>query len=216
MAGFDAKTLDFRNPVAPNLPLATQEYDRQFQDQFENILRLYFNQLDNAFGSLLGPTGGKYLKFPYGAFHDSTTQSAAVVSTAYAVTFNSTDLSNGVSIGTPTSRIVVADAGVYNFQFSLQLDKSSGAAGHTYIWARVNGTNIANSGSEVAIQGTTSEAIPAWNFVLEMQAGDYFELMWSVDDTNIQLKAVAATAPVPAIPSVILTATFVSRLPTVV
>ena len=69
MATFDPKTLDFNNPVAPNLPLAPPEYNRQFQDQFENILRLYFNQLDNTFGSLLGPTGGKYLKFPYGAFH---------------------------------------------------------------------------------------------------------------------------------------------------
>jgi len=69
MATFDSKTLDFRNPTSPNLPLAPQEYERQFQDQFENILRLYFNQLDNAFGSLLGPAGGKYLKFPYGSFH---------------------------------------------------------------------------------------------------------------------------------------------------
>ena len=214
MATFEPKTLDFINPVAPNLPLATPEYDRQFQDQFENILRLYFNQLDNAFGSLLGPTGGKYLKFPYGAFHDTTTQTAAATGTAYTVTFNATDLSNGVTVGSPTSRIVVANAGVYNFQFSLQLDKSSGAAGHTFIWARVNGSDIANSASEVAVQGTVAELIAAWNFVLQMDANDYFELMWSVDDTNIQIKAVTAAAPVPAIPSAILTATFVSAVPT--
>jgi hypothetical protein len=69
MATFDPKTLDFLNPVAPNLPLATALYERQYQDQFANILRLYFNQLDNAFGSLLGPDGGKFLKFPNGAFH---------------------------------------------------------------------------------------------------------------------------------------------------
>ena len=59
MATFDPKTLDFINPIAPNLPLAPNEYDRQFQDQFESILRLYFNQLDNVFGALLGPTGAK-------------------------------------------------------------------------------------------------------------------------------------------------------------
>ena len=69
MATFDAKTINFLNPVAPNLPLATALYERQYQDQFANILRLYFNQLDNAFGSLLGPDGGKFLKFPNGAFH---------------------------------------------------------------------------------------------------------------------------------------------------
>jgi len=204
----------YRPVVAPRLPAAPIQYDAQFIEQYSNILRLYFNQLDSLTGALLGESGGRYVRFPYGAFHDTTTQTAAATGTAYAVTFNSTDLSNDVSIGSPTSKIVVANAGIYNFQFSLQLDKSSGAAGHTYIWARVNGVDVANSASEVAIQGTTAEAIPAWNFVLSMNALDYFQLMWSVDDTNIQLKAVAAAAPVPAIPSAILTATFVSALPT--
>jgi hypothetical protein len=204
----------YRPVVQPRLPAAPTQYDAQFIEQYSNILRLYFNQLDSLTGALLGESGGRYVRFPYGAFHDTTTQTAAATGTAYAVTFNSTDLSNDVSIGSPTSKIVVANAGIYNFQFSLQLDKSSGAAGHTYIWARVNGVDVANSAGEVAIQGTTSEAIPAWNFVLSMNANDYFQLMWSVDDTNIQLKAVAAAAPVPAIPSVILTATFVSALST--
>ena len=204
----------YRPVVAPRLPAAPIQYDAQFIEQYSNILRLYFNQLDSLTGALLGESGGRYVRFPYGAFHDTTTQTAAATGTAYAVTFNSTDLSNDVSIGSPTSKIVVANAGIYNFQFSLQLDKSSGAAGHTYIWARVNGVDVANSASEVAIQGTTAEAIPAWNFVLSMNALDYFQLMWSVDDTNIHLKAVAAAAPVPAIPSVILTTTFVSALST--
>jgi hypothetical protein len=204
----------YRPVVQPRLPAAPTQYDAQFIEQYSNILRLYFNQLDNLTGVLLGETGGRYIRFPYGAFHDTTTQTAAATGTAYAVTFNSTDLSNDVSIGSPTSKIVVANAGIYNFQFSLQLDKASGAAGHTYIWARVNGVDVPYSASEVAIQGTTAEAIPAWNFVLSMNALDYFQLMWSVDDVNIQLKAVAAAAPVPAIPSAILTATFVSALST--
>lgn len=204
----------YRPVVSPRLPAAPNEYNAQFIEQYSNILRLYFNQLDGLTGALLGESGGRYVRFPYGAFHDTTTQTAAATGTAYAVTFNSTDLSNDVSIGSPTSKIVVANAGIYNFQFSLQLDKSSGAAGHTYIWARVNGTDVAYSAGEVAIQGTTAENIPAWNFVLSMNANDYFQLMWSVDDVNIQLKAVAAAAPVPAIPSVILTATFVSALST--
>ena len=62
------------NPAVPNLPLGTQEYERRYQDQFTNVLRLYFNQLRNALSELLGNTGGKYLAFPYGAFHqDGTT-----------------------------------------------------------------------------------------------------------------------------------------------
>jgi hypothetical protein len=204
----------YRPVVQPRLPAAPNEYDAQFIEQYSNILRLYFNQLDNLTGVLLGETGGRFIRFPYGAFHDTTTQTAAATGTAYAVTFNSTDLSNEVTIGSPTSRIVVANAGIYNFQFSLQLDKASGATGHTYIWARVNGVDIAASASEVSVQGTSAENIAAWNFVLSMNATDYFQLMWSVDDTNIQIKAVAAAAPVPAIPSVILTTTFVSALST--
>ena len=204
----------YRPVVQPRLPAAPAEYNAEFIEQYSNILRLYFNQLDNLTGVLLGETGGRYIRFPYGAFHDTTTQTAAATGTAYAVTFNATDLTNEVTIGSPTSRIVVANAGIYNFQFSLQLDKASGAAGHAYIWARINGVDVANSASEVAIQGTIAENIAAWNFVLPMNATDYFQLMWSVDDTNIQIKAVTAAAPVPAIPSAILTTTFVSALST--
>jgi hypothetical protein len=204
----------YRRVVAPRLPSAPTEYNPQYQEQFMNILRLYFNQLDSLLGVVVGGNGGRFIQFPYGAFHDTTTQTAAATGTAYAVTFNSTDLSNDVAIGTPTSKITVTNAGIYNFQFSLQLDKASGSTGHTYIWARVDGTNIPNSASEVSVQGTSAENIAAWNFVLPMQAGQYFQLMWSVDDTNIQIKAVTAAAPVPAIPSVILTTTFVSALPT--
>lgn len=92
MAGFDAKTLDFLNPIAPNLPLATNEYERQYQDQFANILRLYFNQLDNAFGSILGPAGGKFLKFPYGAFQDTayTTLNGGINNSVTTITVVST------------------------------------------------------------------------------------------------------------------------------
>lgn len=198
--------------AAPNLPRAPIDYNPQYQEQLNNVLRLYFNRLNNLFNQLSTSGLASGLLLPYGAFHDTTTQTQSATSTAKAITFNSTDLSNRVAIDTPTSRIVVADAGIYNFQFSLQLDKASGSAGHTYIWPRINGVDVANSASEVAIQGTTAENIPSWNFVLEMAADDYFELMWSVDDTNIQLKAVAAAAPVPAIPSVILTVMFGSAV----
>jgi hypothetical protein len=57
------------NPVAPNLPLATRNYEALYQEQFNNVLRLYFNQLDNALGALLSNTGGAYLQFPNGAWH---------------------------------------------------------------------------------------------------------------------------------------------------
>ena len=206
----------YRPVVAPRLPSAPTEYNAQYQEQFMNILRLYFNQLDNLTGTLIGDNGGRFLRLPYGSFSDSTTQSHPTTGTAKAVTFNTTEYSNGAAISTPTSRIVITDPGYYNFQFSAQLDKASGASASIWIWPKVNGSNITHSASKVSIQGTTAESVPAWNFVLPMSANDYFELYWLTDDTNVQLKAEAGfgTAPnnVPEIPSVILTATFVSAL----
>lgn len=143
----------------------------------------------------------------YGAFFDSTTQTAAVINTAYPITINSTDISEGVYIGTPTSRVYVDRVGTYNFQFSAQLLKGGGGSGNVYIWYRVNGADIANSATIVTLAGSSSASVAAWNFVVEMNAGDYFELVWSTNNTGCQIHAAAASAPVPAIPSVILTVT---------
>lgn len=141
----------------------------------------------------------------YGSFYDTTTQTAAAINTAYAMTFNATDLSVGVTVGTPTSRIYVDTANVYNIQFSAQLDKTLGGVGLAYIWMRKNGVDVPNSTGQIRIQGNNAEAIVSWNFLLQMNAGDYFELMWEVDDTSIVVLAEVASAVHPAIPSVILT-----------
>lgn len=143
----------------------------------------------------------------YGSFYDTTTQTAALANTAYAMTFNTTDLSAGVYIGSPTSRVYVDRAGVYNIQFSAQLDNTSGGDHIAWIWLRVNGTDVANTASEVRLKGNDAELVAAWNFLYNFKADDYFQLMWAVENTGVRIKAVAATAPVPAIPSVILTVT---------
>lgn len=143
----------------------------------------------------------------YGTFYDTTTQTAAAINTAYGMTFNTTDLSNGVYIGSPTSRVYVTKQGVYDIQFSAQLDNTSGGNHLVYIWLRVNGTDVANSASQVRLKGTDGELVAAWNFVQQFLPNDYFELMWSVSDTAVQIFAQAAAAPVPAIPSIILTVT---------
>jgi hypothetical protein len=142
-----------------------------------------------------------------GAFYDTTTQSAAVINTAYPVTLNSTTLSDGVYIGSPTSRVYVDRIGTYNFQFSAQLNKSGGGSGNVFIWYRVNGVNAANSATSLTLAGSSSAAVAAWNFVVDLNAGDYFELVWSTNNTACEIQTAAASAPVPAIPSVILTVT---------
>lgn len=161
-------------------------------------------QTDEPLPPPIQPKRPKY----YGAFSDSTTQNAAVINTAYAVTFNTTDLSYGVEIGSPTSRIVVHEPGVYNFQFSAQMHNTSGGVGLAYIWARLNGTtDVPNSAGKIRVKDNNSESVVSWNYVLQMNAGDFFELMWSVDNTAVKILAEAASSPHPGVPSVILTVT---------
>ena len=161
----------------------------------------------NVQSEVLPPVINEVRRKRYGAFHSTQTQNASVPGTPYGMTLNVTDLSFGVYIGTPTSRVYLDTEGIYNFQFSAQLDKTTNSAGLIHIWARINGVDIPDSATRIRIQGNNSESVAAWNFVLQVNAGDYFELMWNTDDTHAQILAAAASSPVPAIPSVILTVT---------
>ena len=202
-----------QTPKAPSLPFAEVQYSKDYLNQLCNILRLYFNQLDNVNSQLLSVAGGSILKFPNGSFYLTTQQTIPVINTAYAIPFNNTAVSNQVAIGTTTSHIVTSVAGYYNFQFSLQLAKTGGSNIGIWVWPRVNGVDIADSNTKLQLTGSSSsESVAAWNFILPMNAGDYFELMWAADDTRAIIKAEAANAFSPAIPPAILTATFVSAL----
>ena len=147
---------------------------------------------------------------PYGAFSDSTTQTAASINTPYAVTFNTTDFANGVTRGTPTSRIVSSESGLYNYQFSLQFVSSNASAKDVYVWARKNGTDVPNSATRLSVTGNGVYFVAAWNFVLSLNKNDYFQLMWATSDTAVSVTAPAATAFCPAIPSALLTVTSVA------
>jgi hypothetical protein len=142
-----------------------------------------------------------------GAFYDTTTQTAAATSTAYPITFNTTSIADGVYIGATTSQVYVDRAGLYNFEFSAQLRKATAGTANVFIWYRVNGVDAADSAGSVTLAGSGSTVVAAWNFVVKLAAGDYFELVWSTSNTGNQIYAAAASAPVPAIPSVILTVT---------
>jgi hypothetical protein len=143
----------------------------------------------------------------YGSFYDTTTQTAAVINTAYAMTFNTTDLSYGVTVGSPTSRIYIDRPNVYNVQFSAQVDKTSGGVGLVWIWLRKNGVNVPDSSGQIRIQGNNAEVVVGWNYIIELNSGDYIELMWEVDDTSVILLADPASAVHPSVPSIILTVT---------
>ena len=156
-------------------------------------------------GLQMAPPPREFKRARYGAFYDTTTQAATVINTAKAITFNTTDLSNGVFIGTPTSRIVVDTEGIYNFALSFQIDKTSGGIGQFFIFFRLNGVDVPDSAGLIRIQGNNAEIFSAYNLFLQLKANDYVEVMFSVDDLSVELHAVAATPPVPSIPSIILT-----------
>jgi hypothetical protein len=242
----------------------------------------------NTLSKLTKPTASSYLamtsagvpswKNPkYGTFYNTTTETVGIINTAYPLNFDTTDLSNGVTVATTAavvtgsialfvltvtavtsgtlsigqvisgtgvtagtrivafvsgsggvgtytldksqtvssttisatkqSRLTVSADGVYNFQFSCQLDKTSATAKSLYIWPRINDVDVANSATEVTLAGSNAATVAAWNFVYNLSANSYFELMWSAEDTDCIMPASAAAAPVPAIPAIIMTVT---------
>jgi hypothetical protein len=165
---------------------------------------------DNVWATPSGASPTGY----YGAFQDTTTQTAFSANTAYSVKFNTTDLTNAVTVvndgsGNPT-RITLANAGIYNIQFSLQLEKTGGSGNFIVdIWIRKNGVDIPSTTGKVVLTGSVSASpiVAAWNYVLDLAATDYVQLMWSTSNNNAVLLASVATPPHPSVPSAILTVT---------
>ena len=208
----------YRPVVSPRLPAAPSGYEPQFIEQYSNILRLYFNQLDSLTGALLGESGGRYVRFPYGAFSSDQDQSTTA-NTATLMTLNTTDFSNDVSIS--SSKITVANSGIYNLQFSVQLENSNNAPQDVFIWLKQNGTDIVGSTGKVGMPahknpGDPFHSIIGWNYFVSMTAGQYIEIYWSTTsaDVSIQYYAASGSPTKPATQSVVATLSFVSALST--
>ena len=213
-------TLRLDLPAPPNLPYAPMAYETLYHEAFNNVLRLYFNRLDNALRGLLAGEGGRYISLPFGAFYDTTDQIAGSTTTAYAITINSTTLANGVSV-VNSSQVTFAYEGVYNIQFSIQLSNNDNVTQDIDIWFVKNGVDIANSNSRFGLAprksaGDPYHVIGTVNFIESFSANDYVELYWRTSSTNAYIEHYSgpSTPTRPAIPSVILTATFVSSTPT--
>ena len=282
------------SPQQPRLLAAPVQYDAQYQEQYSNALRLYFNQLQNFLQLFTTSTGGSLLRFPYGAFSciSQTTLSAGInnavttipvvstatfptasvaepkaffindetitytgttptsftgcvrgalattaaahlsgdavegkqialtPATAYALFFNTTDFSNAVSLA-DTTKMTVTNPGIYNMQFSVQLENADNAPQDVFIWLRQNGTDIIGSTGKVGMPARKgindpSHDIKGWNYFLSMNAGDYVEIWWSTTGVNVTIPNYIAS-PLPTKPStasVVATMTFVSALPT--
>jgi hypothetical protein len=201
-------------PKAPNQPIAPSDYDKAFQDQHSNALRLYFNQIDNFCQPLSTSTGGAYIQFPYGAFSSYVTQTTTA-NTATQLTFNQTDFANGVTLS--GSNITVANAGLYNLQFSVQVSNLENAPIDTSIWLRQNGIDIPGSTGLIGMSARKGPSDPThdikgWNYFLNMNAGDNVQIWWSTTSTNVSIKYYPASASPtrPSTASVVATMSFVS------
>jgi hypothetical protein len=205
-------------PAQPNLGTPAPAYDQGFFGTSFGGLNVYFTKLTALFAALLGPRGGKYINAPYGAFQDGTDQTAANTTTAYAITFDTTDFSNGVTLSN-SSRLNVSQSGLYNLQFSIQFKNTTNDTQDVDVWFRKNGTNIDKSNSRFGIAprksaGDPSHMIGALNFFVSLAANDYVEIMWRPSDVGVSIEHFAASSSPtrPAVPSVIATLSFVSNL----
>ena len=207
-----------QTPAVPDLPNPQERYDRLTVAQTNGALRTFFLKLTNALQSIASPRGGRFLNNPYGAFQDGTDQTAANTTTAYAITFDTTDFNNGVTLSN-SSRLNVSQAGIYNIQFSVQLVNTTNASVDIDIWFRKNGTNIDKSNSRFGLAARKSPSDPfhivaAMNLFVSLDTNDYVELMWRPTDVGAYIEhyAASSTPTRPVIPSVITTVTFVSNL----
>jgi len=203
--------------VAPRLPAATQQYEENYINQLNNVLRLYFNQLDNILGQLRASSDTSGLRVPYGAFSSDQTQTTTA-NTDTLMTLNTTDFTNGVTIS--TSKITVAAAGIYNLQFSAQLQNLDNAPQDVFIWLKQNGTDIVGSTGKVGMPARKSAGVPyhdikGWNYFVSMAANDYIEIYWSptIATVTIEYYAASGTPTKPSTQSVVATMSFVSALP---
>ena len=201
----------------PRLPAAPVEYSQRYGDDLTNILRLFFNQLSNGLAALLAPEGGKYINNVYAAVQ-RTTDKTFTANTATQITFNQNDYINGAT-NDGTDGIRVAQDGIYNYQFSVQWKNTDSQEHDAWIWLRVNNVDVPGTASQFSIiarHGSVDGAvIAAANFFVELQANDTVEMWSAVSNTNVTMDAVGPQTspfPMPAIPSVVATLTFVSSI----
>jgi len=205
-------------PSLSPLGYPPEVYERRNLNENNGALNIFARKLTSVLGSLFGPKGGKFMNNPYGAFQSTVDQTAAAANTAYAMTLNTTDYANGVSVAS-SSRITVTDSGIWNLQWSGQFQNTDSQLHDARIWLKINGTVVTGSTGFISVPnshgGINGHSIVGWNYFLSLNANDYVELWWETDSTNISIQAYPAAGNYPSTASLIATMSFVSNLPTI-
>jgi hypothetical protein len=150
----------------------------------------------------------------YGSFYDTTTQTNPVANIPRSMSLNTTDITNGVSISGSTSPfntyIKTENAGVYDIQFSAQVEKTDSGTDEIVIWLRKNNINLTDTATKLTLVGNNTKVVAAWNWFVNSAANDYYQIIWQSADTGMRLYAEPANST-PGIPSVIVTANRVDQ-----
>jgi hypothetical protein len=210
------------NPVEPPaLPQATNEYARPYQDQLNNVHRLFYNRLTNNVNTLLSRDGGVYIQNPHAMLMSNQDQTSAGTTVANNLTFNQPVITQGIEVRN-SSEIRFDSPGQYLVSFSLQVTNRSNADQVFEVWAGFNGANypLSNTRYDIGPRKSSSvwaHIVPAITgiFTVQNPDQDYLTIKWWASSTDVFLEHYAAqTGPTrPEIPSVIMTVNFISRLP---
>lgn len=198
--------------AAPALPLATNVYERGYQDQLNNVQRLFYNRLTVAINQIISPQGGQYIDCPNGLFFDTGTYFPLVVNTGYPLRFGTPYLSHGVSVVSNT-QVTVDVGGVYNFQYSGAVTSTTASSKTVWVWIARNGTPVGYSTNEYTISGAGTDLIVSWNFNIDLDVGEYVEMYWGASSLDVKIGATVPTAPHPGIPANVIAVNFIAPLP---
>jgi hypothetical protein len=205
----------------PRLPSAPQEYSKQFHDLHSDVLRLYFNQLDNVSAALVGANGGAYIQTPHAMLMSDQDQANAGITSENIVTYNVPVIEQGIEVRSG-SEIWFEQTGQYFVSFSLQFTNRGNAAQEIEVWAKSDGANypLSNTRFDIAARKSVSvwsHAVAAVTGIFTVTNPDtnYLRIAWWSDGPDVFAESYPeGTAPVrPAVPSVILTTHLISRLP---
>ena len=221
---------DIQKVAPPALPQAREEFDRPYQDQLNNVHRLFYNRLTQSYNALISPPlgadlpGGGYLYFPYAAIQ-RTTDKTFTANTATQITFDQNDFLSACT-NDGTDGIAVSRAGIYNYQFSVQFANTDTQIHAAWIWLRVNNVDVPGTGSRFDVPNKHGSSdgylIASCNFYVDLAANDTVE-MWAAvsqayvptvsDGVYMEAYPVQTSPfPMPAIPSVVATLSFVSAV----
>jgi hypothetical protein len=205
----------------PRLPSAPPQYEPRFQDQHSDVLRLYFNQLNNTVAAVIGPNGAAYLQTPHALLMSDQDQTSAGITSANTLTYNQPVITQGIRVEN-TDEIWFEQAGQYLVTFTLQVSNRSNAVQEFEVWAAYNGTNYPLSNTRFDIPARKSSdiwahVVPAITgiFTVADPTAEYLTIKWWASSVDVFLEhyPVNTSPDRPEIPSIIMTVNCISRLP---